>query len=151
MGDDIAAVMSHKGRGLHCVSPEDTVIEAVRKMNAAGVGSVVVTDGDDLVGIFTERDVLVRLVEQCRDPASTVVREVMTEDPLCVGMETSVEDTMILMTENRCRHVPVLDGDALQGLVSIGDLIRWIVRDRDVRLDKLLRALRLPKRKASTH
>lgn len=147
MEDDIAAVLGGKDRTVHQVGPDDSVLEAVRQMNSASVGSLVVVDHDELLGIFTERDVLVRLVEQRRDPATTAVREVMTDDPLCVGPDTSVEDTMILMTENHCRHVPVVDDGDLRGLVSIGDLIRWTVRDRDVRLDRLLRAMRLPKKR----
>jgi CBS domain-containing protein len=149
MANDIGAVLQAKGSAVRTVAPDDTVLDAVRQMNAASVGSLVVMDADELVGIFTERDVLVRLVEQRRDPADTRVREVMTDDPLCVGPDTSVEDTMILMTENHCRHVPVLEGAELRGVVSVGDLIRWTVRDRDVRLDRLLRAMRLPVRRDS--
>lgn len=147
MEDDIAAVLGAKDGWVHQVGPDDSVLEAVRRMNIASVGSLVVVDNDELLGIFTERDVLVRLVEQRRDPATTPVREVMTEDPLCVGPDTSIEDTMILMTENHCRHVPVVADGELHGLVSIGDLIRWTVRDRDVRLDRLLRAMRLPNKR----
>jgi CBS domain-containing protein len=67
----------------------------------------------------------------------------MTEEPLCVSPEATVEDAMILITENRCRHVPVVLGGELVGLISIGDLIRWQVRDRDVRLEDMLRSIRL--------
>jgi len=139
----IRDVLSLKGERLLTAEPAETVLSAVRRMNAAAIGCLPVVERDRLVGIFTERDALVRVVEAERAPADTLVREVMTEGPLCVSPGTTVEDTMIFMTENHCRHLPVVEADELAGLISIGDLIRWLVRDKDVRIERLLGAMRV--------
>jgi len=96
-----------------------------------------------IVGIFTERDVLVRVIAGERDPSTTAVEEVMTPDPLCIGPDALVEDVIVLITENHCRHLPVVDDGRMIGLISIGDLMRWVVRNQDRRIDAMLRAMRV--------
>jgi len=100
------------------------VIDAVNVMNDHHVGSVLVMEGGDLVGIFSERDVLVRVVAAHRDPRQTLVRDVMTTRLHTAAPEDTLLDVMRLMTERRCRHIPVMDGDELVGLVSIGDITK---------------------------
>lgn len=109
---------------MYTVGPLATVIDAVNVMNDHHVGSVLVTDDDHPVGIFSERDVLVRVVAAHRDPRKTLIRDVMTTRLHTATPEDSLLDVMRLMTERRCRHVPVMDGDTLLGLVSIGDLTK---------------------------
>jgi CBS domain-containing protein len=139
----IREVLDAKPIVLVTIAPEETVRYAVREMNLNNVGALPVLTDERLIGIFTERDVLVRVVEAGLNPNTTRVSDVMTANPLCVAMSATVEDTMILMTENHCRHIPVLTENKLTGLVSIGDLTRWMVRDQDVTLAKMLRAMRV--------
>ncbi len=141
--NSILQVLDAKPALLVTIAPEETVKYAVREMNRHNVGALPVLEDERLLGIFTERDVLVRVVEAGLNPDTTRVADVMTCHPLCVALSTSVEDTMILMTENHCRHIPVLTENRLSGLVSIGDLTRWMVRDQDVTLAKMLRAMRI--------
>jgi CBS domain-containing protein len=120
----IQDILSVKGNRVASTRPEATVYEAAAKMNRDKIGSLLVMDQDRLVGIITERDILVRIVAQRRDAASTLVEEVMTSDLVCARLHTSVEEARGVMKNRRIRHLPVLDDDddELVGLVSIGDL-----------------------------
>jgi CBS domain-containing protein len=127
----IHGVLAEKGRQVYTVEKGVTVAAAVREMNEKGIGGLLVMDGRRPVGIFTERDVLRRVVDDDRDPAQTKVLEVMTRQLLTVTPETRVEEAMAMMTDRRCRHLPVLAGDEVIGLVSIGDLMRWITMHQE--------------------
>ena len=120
----IREVLRKKGEDVYSVGPLSTVIDAVNMMNDHHVGAVLVMEGGYPVGIFSERDVLVRVVAAQRDPSKTLVRDVMTTRLHNVTLEATVLEAMELMTERRCRHVPVMEGEALVGLVSIGDLTK---------------------------
>lgn len=130
MNDPVSAILDHKGRQVATIAATATVIEAVRAMNGAKIGSVVVLDGEIPVGIFTERDVLTRVVDSDRKPAETRVSEVMTRELAVIGPDTQVSEAAVIMTETRCRHLPVVEGGKLHGLVSIGDVTRWNIRDQ---------------------
>ena len=103
-----------------------TISDAVAEMNRHRVGSVLVLDAGRLVGIFTERDVLRRVVGAGVDPKHSLVSDVMTPNVITISPEASVEETMVLFTEKRCRHLPVLDNGKLVGAISIGDITRWM-------------------------
>ena len=118
----IRDVLRRKGSDVYSVGPLATVIDAVNVMNDHHVGSVLVIESGYPVGIFSERDVLVRVVAAHRDPRQTLVRDVMTTRLHTVAPDDTLLEVMQLMTERRCRHVPVMVGDSLVGLVSIGDL-----------------------------
>jgi CBS domain-containing protein len=120
----VSDVIERKGQAVYSVGPLGTVIDAVNVMNDHHVGSVLVMEGGYPVGIFSERDVLVRVVAAHRDPRQTLVRDVMTTRLHTAAPEDTLLDVMRLMTERRCRHVPVMDGDKLVGLVSIGDITK---------------------------
>jgi len=125
------------GKRLHDVvrvQATDTVLEAVRRMDEANIGSVVVLDGDRVAGIFTERDLMRRVVLRSRDVASTPVAEVMTRDLLFSQPSERGEDAMGKMTRHRCRHLPVVDGERLVGVVSIGDLMKEISDEQSVEI-----------------
>jgi CBS domain-containing protein len=139
----IDCILDEKAAKVHTAAPDEIVVAAVRLMNAASIGALPVLENGRLVGIFTERDVLVRIIDAKRDPTSIRVREVMTPDPICISRTATVVDAMLLVTENHCRHLPVVEGNRLVGLISVGDLIRWAVRDKDDRLDSMLRAMRV--------
>jgi CBS domain-containing protein len=140
MSTPISIVLGRKASGVFCVNVTDTVAEAVRVMNTHRVGSVLVTSGGRLVGIFTERDVLTRVVAPGRAPANTRIDTVMTPEPITVSPQTSVDEVMALITERRCRHLPVLDeeaGYALVGLISIGDVMRWLLEENQAEANQL--------------
>jgi CBS domain-containing protein len=122
----ISAILARKGRDIFSVPPTVTVFDAVAEMNRHRVGSVMVMDGSRLVGIFTERDVLRRIVGDGLDPKQTGVAEVMTADVITIMPETTIEETMTIFTEKRCRHLPVIEAGKLVGTISIGDVTRWM-------------------------
>ena len=131
MNDPIAQVLHHKGSDVVTVSPATTVLAAVHRMNEYRVGALLVTERSRPIGIFTERDVLLRVVAARLDPESTPVNEVMTRNPVVVRSSVTVGEAMLVITERRCRHLPVIDDDSgLRGLISIGDLMSWLVRDQ---------------------
>ncbi len=103
-----------------------SVFDAVAEMNRHRVGSMLVLESGRLVGIFTERDVLRRIVGEGRDPRSTPIRDVMTGNLITIGPDATVEQAMAIFTEKRCRHLPVLENGALVGSISIGDITRWM-------------------------
>jgi len=137
MNDPIATVLGHKGNDVVTVSPETTVLVAVQRMNDKKIGALLVTERYRPVGIFTERDVLVRVIAAGLEPKVTPVGEVMTRNPLTVRSDVTVGQAMLLITERRCRHLPVIDGTELRGLISLGDLTSWVVRDQQRTIDDL--------------
>jgi CBS domain-containing protein len=120
----IRDVLRRKGEDVYSVGPLATVIDAVNMMNDHHVGSVLVCEGGYPIGIFSERDVLVRVVAAQRDPRQTLVRDVMTTRLYTASPDDTLLEVMRLMTDRRCRHVPVMQDDLLVGLVSIGDLTK---------------------------
>ena len=126
MNISIATLLERKGGALYTVPSSVTVAEAVQEMNRHRVGSVLVMDGAKLAGIFTERDVLTRIVAAQLDPRTTPVAKVMTADVITVLRTTTVQQVMEIFTEKRCRHLPVMDAGKLVGLISIGDVSRWM-------------------------
>jgi len=137
MNTSISALLEHKGSGVFSVTPSISVAEAVREMNYFKVGSVLVLDGDRLVGIFTERDVLMRVVAAGRDPRQTALVSVMTCDPVTVDISEPVEHVMDLFTERRFRHLPVMDHSRLAGVISIGDVLRAVAEENRQEADQL--------------
>ncbi len=131
MDTKIGSIVDGKSGAIEFVGPQTAVKDAVALMNRQQIGSVLVLDGERLLGIFTERDVLTRVVGASRDPDATAVTEVMTRKLVVVERTTTVGQAMALMSQRRCRHLPVLDGDRVIGLISMGDLTRWIIRDQE--------------------
>ena len=124
MNTRIRDILRRKGEDIYSVGPLATVIDAVNTMNDHHVGSVLVCEGGYPVGVFSERDVLVRVVAAHRDPRQTLVRDVMTTRLHTASPDDTLLEVMRLMTDRRCRHVPVMDGEQLIGVVSIGDLTK---------------------------
>jgi CBS domain-containing protein len=126
MNTPISALLERKGPAVHAVAPTLSVFDAVAEMNRHRIGAILVVDGARLVGIFTERDVLRRVVGVSLDPRRAVVADVMTPNVITVGPESTIEQTTTIFTEKRCRHLPVVDHGRLLGLISIGDITRWL-------------------------
>ncbi len=135
----VTILLQEKSDSVYCIAVDSMVDAAVSEMNRQRVGSIIVQEAERVVGIFTERDVLTRIVAAGRDPNTTTVREVMTADFLFIGEETSIEDAMQMMTDKRVRHLPVLAGDKLLGLVSIGDVTRWLLKVNEMEAENLRR------------
>ena len=123
--------MLGKGRrAINWVQPDTSVTDSVRQMNDENIGALLVMEGDKLTGIFTERDALNTVLAAGIDPVKTKVSEVMTRKPLCVDPSTTIEEAMSIVTNTRVRHLPIVHNGSLVGLVSSGDLTRWLVEDR---------------------
>ena len=126
MNTSIATLLDGKGRALHAVPVTVTVFEAVEAMNKHRIGAILVMDGAKLAGIFTERDVLTRVISASLDPKVTPVSQVMSSNVLTIAPEATVQQVMDIFAEKHCRHLPVIQGDKLVGLISIGDVSRWV-------------------------
>jgi CBS domain-containing protein len=137
MHDSLSRVLEQKTESLQTVTPLTTIGQAIARMNERGIGSVVVMDGERLAGIFTERDVLTRVVPRKLDPERTPVAEVMTRDLVTISPARTVQEAMVVMTDTRRRHIPVVDGAKVVGMISIGDLTRWVVRDQQRTIEEL--------------
>jgi CBS domain-containing protein len=117
-----------EGEAIHSVGPETTVTECVRLMTVSKIGALIVMHGERLVGIFTERDALNKVLAGGLDPGKTKVSEVMTKDPYCISPTTTVGDAMKLITKRRFRHLPIVDNGKVLAVVSSGDLTHWLVQ-----------------------
>lgn len=122
----ISTLLEHKGSHIHSVEATVTVAEAVQEMNRHKIGAVLVTRDGELAGIFTERDVLTRVIAADLDPKATPVAQVMTHHLITIEPEATIEDAMGIFADKRCRHLPIVDHGRLLGLVSIGDTSRWV-------------------------
>ena len=128
----IGDILSYKGSHVLSIGKGASVMDAAVVMNEHKVGAVVVADEGRLVGMFTERDVLRRVVGERRDPATTLVADVMTTEVVCCTPETSIEEARGAMKNRRIRHLPVCDGDGrLAGMISIGDLNAFHVNSQE--------------------
>ncbi|OAL79799.1 histidine kinase [Acinetobacter sp. SFB] len=119
------------------ISPEATVFEAISLMAEKGIGAVVVTDQDKVVGILSERDYTRKVMLMERTSKETAVSEIMTAKVLTVTKSTSVEACLDLMTDRHLRHLPVVENDKLIGLISIGDLVKAVMDDQRKLIDQL--------------
>ena len=119
----IRDILASKGSNVLSIPPDTTALEAAELMNRHRVGSLVVMDGGRIIGMFTERDILTRVVVPRRNPGETAVREVMTTEVVCCQPHTKLDEARVAMKDRRIRHLPVVDErDQLLGLISIGDL-----------------------------
>lgn len=128
MPERVSDLLRRKGTDIVSTGPESTVYEAIETMVKHNVGSILVLDGEDIAGIFTERDYLREIVLQGRTSKTTRVEEVMTSDILTVSPEETIEKCMAIMTEHKCRHLPVVYDGALVGIISIGDCVKHLSR-----------------------
>ena len=133
----INEILTQKGTAVWCISPEATVFEAIQLMADKNIGAVLVTDRDKLVGILTERDYTRKVALKGKSSKQTAVKEILTGDIIHVNPGHTVEECMRLMTAHRVRHLPVLNGDQILGIVSIGDLVNWIITAQDLAIRQL--------------
>jgi CBS domain-containing protein len=133
----IAEILAEKGRDVVSVGSDATVFDAVKAMVDANVGAVLVSEGGEVSGIFTERDYLRRIAVEGRTSRETRVRDVMSSPVVVVTPQTTVDETMAIMSDRRLRHLPVMDGDSLAGMISIGDLVEFQSRQQSFQIQYL--------------
>jgi CBS domain-containing protein len=130
-------LLNQKGFSVYSIHPDATVFDAIAKMAKHDIGSLLVMDSDKLVGILSERDYARNVILKGRSSPTTPVREIMETRVVCVQPEQTVEECMALMTDKRVRHLPVLEGRKVTGVVSIGDLVKSIIRDQKFIIEQL--------------
>jgi CBS domain-containing protein len=137
MDTPVSALIERKGSVVHSVASTFTIAEAVAEMNKKRIGCIVIMDSGKIAGIFTERDVLRRVIGADLDPKTVRVADVMTTDVHMIAPDTTVEQTMVLFAEKQCRHIPVVEKGELKGLISIGDISRWVADTSQAEADHL--------------
>lgn len=135
----VRQLLDAKSPAIHAIAPDAPVLDAIRLMAEARIGAVLVMDGPQLVGILSERDYARKVVLQGRASADTPVRDIMTSRVLTATSVDTSDHCMQMMTEHRIRHLPVIDGDEVVGVISIGDLVKAVIEDQRAELDSLQR------------
>ncbi len=135
----VRQLLEAKSPTIHAIRPESPVLDAIRLMAEAHIGAVLVMDGPRLVGILSERDYARKVVLQGRSSSDTPVRDIMTSNVVVTTPLDTSDHCMQVMTEHRIRHLPVVDGDDVVGLISIGDLVKAVIEDQRSELDSLQR------------
>ncbi len=133
----VSSLLHEKNRPLSSIEPTATVYAAIELMAAQNIGALPVIEGGKLVGMFSERDYTRKVILQGRASKNTSVGEIMSRNPTTAKPGDSIGDCMRLMTEERVRHLPVLDGTTLVGILSIGDLVKWIISSQTATIDQL--------------
>jgi CBS domain-containing protein len=133
----ISEILEHKGSTVWAVAPDITVFEAIQMMSEKNIGALLVTEGGKLVGIMSERDYTRKVALKGKSSKESKVREILSDRLLSVTPQHTIEECMRLMTENRVRHLPVLDGEKITGVVSIGDLVNWIISAQSTTIRQL--------------
>lgn len=134
---NVREVIQRKGDSVLTVSSQTSVREAIGKMSDANIGAIVIQDGDQPCGIFTERDYLRKIALEGRSSAETAVSEVMSSPLITVPSAESTRKAMETMTEARCRHLIVVDDDAMVGIVSLGDLVKHLLLEKEAEVEQL--------------
>ncbi len=133
----VMQILQIKGNDVWTVSPQETVYEALQLMADKDIGALIVTDKGKVVGIFSERDYARKVILEGRSSKETLVKDIMTERVVGIHIDTTVDTCMQLMTEGHFRHLPVMDGDRLIGVVSIGDVVKSIITDQGHLIEQL--------------
>lgn len=133
----ISDLLNEKGRDVWSLTPDTTVYKAIEQMAQKGVGALLVMEGERLVGIVSERDYARKVILQGKTSRETQVREIMSHPVICAGPQLTVEETMALMTDKRVRHLPVVIEERVVGVISIGDVVRSIIEDKEFYIQQL--------------
>lgn len=133
----LSEILSFKGSAVWSVSPSATVYDAIQMMADKNVGALLVIEQDRLVGILSERDYTRKVVLKGKSSKQTAVKEILTGNVIQVGPAQTVEECLRLMTDHHVRHLPVLEGDRIVGIVSIGDLVNWIISAQSSTIQQL--------------
>jgi len=130
-------LLAAKGSDIISIQPDASVLDAIKLMAEKGIGSLVVTQGEELRGIVTERDYARKVIIKGRASDTTAIAEIMTADVVTASSDQTVNQCMKIMTEKKCRHLPVVDDGRLVGMISIGDLVQAIIADQAEEIEQL--------------
>jgi CBS domain-containing protein len=133
----VSSLLHHKGSAVWHVTPEASVFDAIQLMADKNIGALPVLAHGLMIGIFTERDYTRKIALMGKTSKDTRVLEVLDDEVICVTPDNSVEECMQLMTEHRIRHLPVVQGEKLLGIVSIGDLVNWIISAQNSTIEQM--------------
>jgi len=133
----VGSMIKASGQGIFSVLPTQSVLDALKYMAERNIGAVLVIDNDELVGIFSERDYARKVILQGRSSQATRVEEVMVSSLITIEAEQSIDVCMQLMTDHRIRHLPVLEGGLLVGVISIGDVVRQMLVEQKTLIEQL--------------
>ena len=134
---NLNTLLEGKGHNVWSVHPDDTVLDAIKLLAEKDIGALIVIEGDKPVGIFTERDYARKVYLKGKSSLDTAVRDIMVSPVICVSPDQSVNECMALMTKHRFRHLPVVTGDKLVGMLSIGDLVKSVIDDQKYEIEQL--------------
>ncbi len=135
--DRVWQILENKGHEVWSIGPDDTVLQALQRLAEKDIGALVVLDGGEVAGIFSERDYARKVILHGKTSAETRVHEVMSSRVLYVRPDQSVDECMAVMTENHIRHLPVMDGERLVGVISIGDLVKSVISHQEFIIEQL--------------
>lgn len=133
----VSSLLHHKGSAVWHIAPEATVFDAIKLMAEKNIGALPVMSNGLLVGIFTERDYTRKIALMGKTSKDTRVQEVLSNEVICVTPNDSIEECMRLMTEHRIRHLPVVEDKKLLGIISIGDLVNWIISSQNSTIEQM--------------
>jgi CBS domain-containing protein len=135
----IQTLLKKKGYDVWRIAPDASVYDAIHLMAEKGVGALIVMDGQKLVGVISERDYARKIILEGRSSENTKISEIMSTEVITVGPDSRIEECMAMMTERRIRHLPVLDGDELLGVISLGDLVKYIIAEQQFVIEQMER------------
>ena len=130
-------LLKDKGQDVWSVHPDETVLDAIKMLAEKDIGALIVIKDDKPVGIFTERDYARNVYLKGKSSLDTAVRDVMVAPVICVKPDQTVDECMALMTAKRFRHLPIMDGDELVGMVSIGDLVKSVIAEQQFTIEQM--------------
>lgn len=133
----VRQLLDRKSSGIYSIRPDASVLEALELMAREDISSVLVTEGEAIKGIFTERDYARKVILRGRNSRDTVIRELMTSNLITITPEQTIADCMSIMTDRHIRHLPVLEGGKIVGLISIGDVVKSIISDQEATINQL--------------
>jgi len=134
---NVDVLLNNKDQGVWSISPKSTVFDAIKLMEEKSIGALAVTKDDDLVGIISERDYARKVFLKGRSSHDTKVEDIMTSDVIFTHPEQDIEDCMVLMSEYHIRHLPVMQDKVLVGMISLGDVVKQIIKDQKIKIKHL--------------